>query len=126
MIDGRVNRKSGILVIDLPTTSCTSWHAGLPGEKDAIYRDYTGGWTSFEAKSKFQTTYPEMPERIIDNLSKSGVALSVVPWSRIENQPENLKFLVDATAKAGLTNEYDLTLPMRRKNYNPKLEYSLS
>ncbi|MBO9475844.1 TIR domain-containing protein [Shimia sp. R10_1] len=124
MIDGSVNKKSGILVIDLPSTSCTSWHAGLPGEKDAIYWDYTGGWTNFETKSKFETTYPDLPERIIDNLLESEVAMSVVPWSRIENQPENLKFLIDATAIAGRSNNYDLSLPMRRKNYNPSPDFS--
>ncbi len=50
MIDGSVNMKPGILVIDLPTTSCDSWHAGLPGEKEAIHWDHTGGWTSFATK----------------------------------------------------------------------------
>ncbi len=124
MIDGSVNKKSGILVIDLPSTSCTSWHAGLPGEKEAIYWDYTGGWRRFETRSELKATYPDLPERIIDNLFNSGVAMSVVPWSRIENRPGNLKFLVDATARAGRTNNYDLSLPMRRKNYNPTPEYS--
>ena len=116
MIDGPVNKRSGILVIDLPSTSCTSWHAGLPGEKEAIYWDYTGGWTAFETKSEYKSAYPDLPERIIDNLLKPGVGMSVVPWSRIEYQPRNLKFLVDATAKAGRGNDYDLSLPMRRRN----------
>lgn len=43
MIDGAVNRRSGILVIDLPNTQTTSWHAGLPREKEVIYPDYNGG-----------------------------------------------------------------------------------
>ena len=116
MIDGPVNKRSGILVIDLPSTSCTSWHAGLPGEKEAIYWDYTGGWTALETKSEYKSAYPDLPERIIDNLLKPGVGISVVPWSRIEYQPRNLKFLVDATAKAGRGNDYDLSLPMRRRN----------
>ncbi len=123
MIDGRINRQSGILVIDLPTTSSTSWHCGLPGEKDAIYWDYKGSWMSLTNKSDYQSRYPEMPERVIDNLMAPGVAISVVPWSRVENQPDNLRWLVDATAKAGRTNEYDLSLPMRRKNHNPKLAF---
>lgn len=124
MIDGSVNKKSGILVIDLPTTNCTSWHASLLGEKEKIYPDYSGNWVNLEAKSEYESRYPEMPERIILNLIKSGVAMSVVPWSRIENNPENLKFLVDATAIAGRTNDYDLSIPMRRKNYNPASTYS--
>jgi hypothetical protein len=122
MIDGRVNRKSGILIIDLPTTSSTSWHCGLPDEKSVIYSDYAGSWMSLSQKSDYRSRYPDMPERVIDNLIAPRVSMSVVPWARIENQPDNLRWLVDATATAGRNNQYDLTLPMRRKNYNPKLE----
>ncbi len=119
MIDGPVNKRSGILVIDLPETRCTVWTASLPGEKEFIYSDYQGGWTRLNAKSDFSARYPDMPERIIDNLLKPDVVMSVVPWSRIFNQPDNLKFLVDATAKVALTNEYDLSLQMRMRDHNP-------
>lgn len=124
MIDGAVNKRSGILVIELPSATSNHWFAGLPGEKDAIYPDYTGGWTAIETKAEQQERHPHLPERIIDNLMKPGVAMSVVPWSRIENQPDNLRFLVDATAAAGRSNDYDLSLPMRRKNHNPTLAQS--
>jgi len=123
MIDGAINRRSGILVIDLPKTSCKTWFAGLPCEKETIYPDYVGGWCSVEIKADFQAQYPEMPERIIDNLVKPGVVLSVVPWSRVENQPENLKFLVNATAAVGRNNQYDCALPMRMRNYYPNSTY---
>lgn len=124
MIDGAVNTRSGILVIELPSIFSGHWYAGLPGEKEAIYPDHESGWTTIETKAVLQDRHPHLPERIIDNLIKPGVAMSAVPWSRIENQPENLKFLVDATAKVGRTNDYDLSLPMRRKNYNPTLAQS--
>lgn len=123
MIDGTVNRRSGILVIDLPTTSGDTWYSSLPGEKEAIYPDYTGGWSTVETKADFQTRHPDLPERIVDNLVKSDVALSVVPWSRIENQPDNLKFLVDATARVAASNEYDCSLPMRMRDHNPQPRY---
>ncbi|MEM9592427.1 MAG: TIR domain-containing protein [Pseudomonadota bacterium] len=124
MIDGAINRRSGILVIDLPTTRSTSWHASLPNEKNAIYSDYAGGWRHVDSKAEYLELYPDMPERIIDNLANPDVRLSVAPWRRIENQPGNLKFLVDATARVAMKNDYDLTLPMRRKNYNPRPAYS--
>lgn len=124
MIDGAVNRRSGILVIELPSILSSHWYAGLPGEKEAIYSDYESGWTTIETKAALQDRHPNLPERIIDNLLKPGVAMSVVPWSRIADQPENLRFLVDATAKVGRTNDYDLSLPMRRNNYNPTVARS--
>ncbi|MEE9453877.1 MAG: TIR domain-containing protein [Paracoccaceae bacterium] len=120
MIDGTVNRRSGILVIDLPTTSCNSWQTSLRGEKDTIYPDHTTGWFDVETKADFESRYPDLPERIVDNLVKSDVALSVVPWLRIENQPDKLKFLVDATARVAASNEYDCSLPMRMRDYYPR------
>ncbi len=125
MIDGRINRKSGILVIDLPTTSSTSWHCGLPNEKAVIYPDYEGSWMSPSQKSEYRARYPDIPDRIIDNLMTVQVSMSVVPWARIENQPDNLRWLVDATAVAGRSNQYDLSMPMRRKNHKPNLQYGI-
>lgn len=123
MIDGAINRRSGILVIDLPSTRSTTWHTSLPGEKQFIYPDRVSGWFSLSTKAEYRELYPDMPQRIVDNLAKPGVRLSVVPWSRVENQPENLRFLVDATARVASTNDYDLTLPMRTNNYNPQPVY---
>lgn len=80
---------------------------------------------SLSHKSEYRARYPEMPDRIIDNLMAACVSMSVVPWSRIEHQPENLRWLVDATAVAGRTNQYDLTMPMRRKNHNPAPQYGV-
>ncbi len=119
MIDGTINKKSGILIIDLPTTSSTSWQTAHYDEKDTIYPDYQGGWTSFETKSQYISHYPEMPERIIDNLHNHEAAISVVPWSYIENSPNKLAWLIEATANSRSTNKYDLSRPMRMNNYNP-------
>jgi len=118
MINGKMNKRSGILVIDLPTTSSDTWHAGLPEEKNKIYSDYNGDWVDIKTKAEYQECYPDMPGRIIDNLIKPEVKMSVVPWSRIKNQPKNLKFLVDASAQVAEKNEYDLTREMRMRNHN--------
>ena len=116
MIDGTKNSRSGILVINLPTISCSMSHAGLPDEKERIYSDHTGEWFDLETKADYKSGYPKMPERIIDNLWEPDVKISVVSWARIKNKPGYLKFLVDATARVGPTNEYDLTRPMRMRN----------
>jgi len=119
MIDGAVNKKSGILVIDLPTTSSTSWYASYPSEKDIVYSDYEGGWVSYEKKSQYDVAYPEMPKRIIDNLWNKNANLSVVQWDKIQNDPEKLRWLIDKTAEGRLGNNYDLSLPMRMRDYYP-------
>lgn len=116
MIHGRRNPQSGILVINLPGVGGSHWTAALPGEKSAIYPDYGGGWTSIMERWRFEEGYPLMPTRIIDNLLNPRAKVSVVPWDRVEKNPEALRWLVDSAAVAGRTNVYDLSRKMRRNN----------
>lgn len=120
MIDGSENARSGILVIDLPTTTASSWHTAFDHEKATIYPDYTGSWVSVTTRAEYERRYPEMPARIIDQLMKSGVSISIVPWTKIENNPAKLSWLLEESARAGKTNEYDLSRKMRRGDYSAR------
>lgn len=118
MIDGSINKKSGILVITLPYINCSSWFCSHPGEGNYIYPNYND-WVDIKTKQEFETRYPTMPERITNNLLNDNANISVIPWERISNNPDNLSFLIAATAKSRLTNVYDTSLPMRMRDYNP-------
>ncbi|MCY4197234.1 MAG: TIR domain-containing protein [Rhodobacteraceae bacterium] len=116
MIDGELNKKSGILVINLPGVADNLWCADLPEEKSVIYSDYTGEWTSVTSRKDWEERFPLMPARIVDQLMCDDVCLSVVPWSRIEGKPDHLRWFVDQTAKIRSQNKYDLSRRMRRQN----------
>ena len=117
MFDGQVNKRSGILVINLPSINCNHWTAAHGAdEKSVVYPDYTGGWTSFDNKAAYQERYPHMPNRILDNLVKPDVKISAVLWNRIANDPEKLRFLIDATFNDRIGCNYDLSERMRRAN----------
>jgi len=119
MIDGTINKKSGILVINLPNSGSTSWYSVFgTEEKDCIYPDYHGGWSAIETKSDFESRYPKMPDRIIDNLYGAPCKISVVPWDRIVGRPDRLAWLIDRTADARQTNEYDTSRKMRMRDHN--------
>ena len=119
MIDGRVNRRSGLLVITLPSIDNDNWHAAHAGEKTKIYPDYTVNWMRLETKSDWKKWYPELPERIIDNLFNPDAKISVCPWGRIWNRPDRLEWLIEAAFQSRLHNEYDTRLPMRMRDHNP-------
>jgi hypothetical protein len=123
MIDGQKNRRSGVLVIDLPTSRANSWHAAFSREKEIVYPDYTGGWRSVASVSEFEDMYPDLPRRILENLMAPNVKISIVPWERVYGYSDRFRFLVEASAVAGKTNAYDTSRPMRMKNYNPSLEF---
>lgn len=116
MFDGRVNKKSGVLVIQLPSTGCTTYTAAHGAkEKEALYSDNTN-WVSVTTRTDYEDRYPYIPQRIIDNLLKSSAKVSVANWDTITASPEKLKLLIDLTFKDKDNCIYDLSRPMRRAN----------
>lgn len=116
MIDGAVNRRSGILVINLPSTNCTFFNAAHPGEKHIVHPECTT-WTNIETRTEYERRYPHMPDRIIDNLLKPEAKISVVPWGKITQS--SLAFLIEAAFQGKGDCEYDLSREMRCSDYNP-------
>ena len=114
MFDGQVNKKSGILVVNLPATGCDRCTAVHDGEKEKVYPDISN-WTTISSRAEYEQRYPHMPDRIIDNLLKSRARISVVPWAKICN-PDILRFLIEATFQDRQHCDYDLSRPMRRAN----------
>ena len=114
MFDGNVNKKSGILVVNLPGTS-DYFTAPRQPEKVFVYPDIKN-WTSVSARAEYERRYPSMPTRIIDNLLEPEAKISVVPWDRIFGSPDKLRYLVEAAFEDRATSKYDLSRPMRRAN----------
>jgi len=119
MIDGQKNRKSGILIVNLPTSGSTNFRKSYDGEAELIYPEYNGKWISISEKAEYLNRYPNMPRRIIDNFARTGVKISVVPWDKIYGYADRLDFLLRNSAEAGTTNDYDLQLKMRMRDHNP-------
>ena len=115
MFDGTVNTKSGILVINLPSTGCmlcTAAHGDQ--EKQRVYPEFAD-WTSIDTRAGYERRYPHMPDRIIDNLLSPDARVSVVPWAKALN-PDHLAFLVEATFADREQCKYDLGRQLRRHN----------
>ena len=114
MYDGATNKKSGILVINLPGISNSHCVAAFGDKEKKLIHPEITSWATVETRSEYKRRYPYMPDRIIDNLLKSEVTISVVPWDKIN--VETLKFLIDATYQNRSNCKYDLSSPMRRAN----------
>lgn len=114
MFDGTVNKKSGILVINLPSVGCTYFTAAHGNEEKRLIYPETISWTSINKRTEYERRYPHLPARIIDNLLASDVNISVVPWERLTT--DNLKFLIDATFDGRSKCKYDLSRAMMGRN----------
>ena len=117
MHDGKKNKKSGIIVILLPSAKSDYYTCGFTNEKTAIYPD-TKKWITIDERSEFERRYPYMPARIIDNLLKSGVNISVINWDKVT--VENLTLMIENAYRSRTSQDYDMTRPMRERNYNLK------
>ena len=113
MFDGAVNKKSGIVVIMLPSTGCTYNHASHANEKTEAFPQ-VDSWEKLKTRSEFECCFPCMPNRIIDNLLAENASISVANWNQLNiNQ---LTVLIDNAANDRKTNQYDMSRPMKRRN----------
>ena len=113
MFDGKKNKKSGILVVNLPSTNCTNLTLCSPEEKAAILPEVKD-WISISDRAEYEKRYPYMPARIIDNLLKTGVSISVVSWKDLD--VDKMKLLIDKAYESRLSNDYDMSREMRMRN----------
>ncbi len=114
MFNGMVNKQSGLLVVNLPSTGCTTFTAAHgDDEKKTVYPENTS-WVTVTTRADYESRYPQVPDRIIDNLLRNNAKVSVTNWERVTSDIEKLRFLIDATFDDREHCEYDLSRPMRR------------
>lgn len=113
MYDGKINKKSGLLVIMLPETQCTACNLPYDDEKLLICPEVSN-WCRVDSRVDYECLYPSMPERIIDNLLSTRVKIAVVPWSKIT--VASMRLLLDNAYNERTRQQYDLSNQMRRHN----------
>jgi hypothetical protein len=114
MYDGKKNKKSGIVVVMLPETQCKGCHIPYDNEKSKIYPEVKN-WVNVNSRDEYERRYPYMPERILDNLMKDGVKISVTTWDKIQ-QADNLRMIIDNAYNNRTTQSYDLSRAMRKRD----------
>lgn len=113
MYDGKVNKKSGILVINIPSVCCQYHTLCTKEEKEAILPNQKT-WIGINNRAEYERRYPYMPARIIDNLLKKGVSISVINWDDLS--VDKLRLLIDKAYDARANNDYDMSREMRMRN----------
>ena len=112
MYDGTVNKKSGIIVILLPSVKSEYYTCAHSSEK--TFYPETTQWMSIDSREEYHRRYPYLPERIIDNLLEPNAFISVINWDKLT--PDILRQMIDNAYNSRATCTYDLSRPMRKKN----------
>lgn len=113
MYDGKINKKSGIIVVQLPSITPVHYTCAHSGEKETIYPEQKN-WMTITERSEYEKRYPYLPDRIIDNLINPDCKITVTSWDKLT--VSTLELLIEnAYTDRGNCN-YDLSRPMRKKN----------
>ncbi|MCE2508872.1 MAG: TIR domain-containing protein [Nitrosopumilaceae archaeon] len=112
MYDGSVNRRSGIVVIMLPSANDNSIYAPHGWEEQRLYPNTR--WMSIASKVEFERQHPYIPDRLISNIIKDDVKISIVSWDKLNDHI--LGSLVEMAFRDREDCKYDLSQPMRRAN----------
>ena len=115
MIHGEKSKRSGILVIYLPSAEGYGLYkirvAHVDRGEKLIYPNSINWVNVSNVREEVERMYPSMPLRIIDNLIKPEAKISVVPWGWIENDHKMLKKLIDLTFYDREKCEYEHNRP---------------
>lgn len=116
MYDGKVNKKSGLIVINLPSSGCP-YFTVAHGEAEKQLYPATTSWADINSRIDYERRYPLLPDRIIDNLvTNKKSRISVTPWSTISSNWGALEFLINSAFETRAIAEYDLFRAMRRSD----------
>ena len=113
MIDGKINKKSGIIVILLPEAQSPYFTAAHQEEKAVVYPDQKD-WVHIDSEGEYQRRYPHLPPRLIDNLLNNEAMISVINWNDIS--PEKLRFMIDCAYNDRTKCKYTLSRPRKKRN----------
>ena len=117
MKDGPVNKKSGIVVILLPsvTGSATHLYAANGFVEKSLYPQITD-WSDIGSRENLLWGgFEKIPARIIDSLM-NGAKIAVPTWNEIVRDPSIIGKLIDVANENKDTIVYDFSRPMRRHN----------
>lgn len=117
MYDSDVNPKMGILVINLPSISGKQKMLACGNDEEQVMGNALTVWTPIQKDIAYiEHDYPYLPDRIVANIARNNVSISIVDWDVIANNPDKLKYLIDKAFNRRKTNDYDHSAPLRRRN----------
>ena len=118
MRDSLKNKKSGILVVLLPSVCGGKQHLCVAhGDAEKALYPTVSNWTHIASREELMWGgYEYLPERIVDNLVSDKATISVTTWKDIREDPTRLVKLIEFAHSGRAECEYDLSRSMRGRN----------
>lgn len=113
MYHSDANPQMGILVINVDGDN---GQIACGKEEENVIAPYVT-WTPLQKNiASLKKSYPDLPDRIIENIAREEVSITVVNWNNIANDVEKIKYLIDRAYERRYSNKYDHSTPLRGRN----------
>lgn len=112
MVDGPINKKSGIVIVKLPNTNNNSsgYNSEMKRELNKIRT------TNFVSKTTdYKILHPELPLKLSENVDREDVLIPIINWNDIIANPKLLEEAIDFAYSKRKSNDYFIS-EFRRKN----------
>lgn len=117
MYDSDVNPQMGILVINLPSIKSEQVMVACGESEEQVMGNSYTTWTPIQKDVTYiKNVCPYLPDRIVTNIARDNVSITVVNWDIIANDTDKLKYLIDNAFNRRKINDYDHSEPLRRRN----------
>jgi hypothetical protein len=113
MFDGSVNKKSGIVVLMLPTTGQGFVNSAHGDDEKGLVFPEIASWSNVDTRQEQERCFPFVPARLVDNLLNPNARISVAEWSRIAANPTKLRTMIEFAHRDRVICDYDLSCRMR-------------
>lgn len=107
------NPQMGILVINVDGDN---GQIACGKEEENVISPYIH-WTPLQKDiASLKESYLDLPDRIIENIAREEVSITVVNWNNIAHDVEKIKYLINRAYERRYSNKYDHSTPLRRRN----------
>lgn len=113
MYHSDVNPRMGILILNVNGDKS---QIACGKDEEAIIGPYES-WTPLNKEiSDLKDRYPYLPDRIIENIARDDVSITIANWNSVYDNTDKIKNLIDKAFERRKTNNYDHSTPLRRRN----------
>lgn len=115
IIDGKNNKRSGIVIIELPEISkgnCVALNQNIKREVEKIKNS---NWVAWD-KSKIFSEHKYIPFRINKSIKDSDVEVNILAWNDIIKNPNILKYAIDDAYQNKDRQKWNTSIPFRKSN----------
>ena len=116
MYDSNSNPKMGILVINLPSIENNSEMRAFGFDEQKAMGAYINWQPASRDLRDIQNDHPYLADRIVKNLIRENVVISIANWNNIIGKTETIKLLIDNAFKRRNTNISDYSAPLKGRN----------